>query len=169
MADSTVAIAPKARKFGKYGPQRGPNKIPAEQKFWMRVDRRGPDECWPWLGGKCKSGYGMMRKSYFGIVVAHRIAYTLCVGPVADDLELDHLCRNRGCVNPAHLEPVPPKVNNHRGVGAAARNAKKTHCPKGHPLSGENLMVLKQGFRRCKTCMDAQRRKSRQKSRLASQ
>jgi hypothetical protein len=87
-------------------------RVPLADRFWAKVDRRGPDDCWIWLGAKISSGYGTI---YFGgkvrIVLAHRVAFELEVGPIPDGLELDHLCFERACVNPAHLEPVTKQEN----------------------------------------------------------
>jgi hypothetical protein len=83
---------------------------------------------------------------------AHRVAFEWLVGPVPKGLVLDHLCRNRGCVNPSHLEPVTQQVNTLRGAGPAARNANKAHCKWGHEFTPENTGVDKRGKRWCKTC-----------------
>ena len=101
--------------------------------FWAKVDRSGgPEACWPWTASKNAWGYGafsLERKS----MGAHRFAYELLVGSIPDRLTLDHLCRNRACVNPHHLEAVSDRTNILRGQGQSARNALKTHCPQGHP------------------------------------
>jgi hypothetical protein len=94
------------------------------------------DGCWEWTASINEGGYGQigmgrpqkMRK-------AHRVLYELLVGPIPAGLELDHLCRNRRCVRPSHLEPVTHQENMLRGNGAASANAAKTHCAKGHPFS----------------------------------
>jgi hypothetical protein len=91
------------------------------------------DTCWLWTGGKCSDGYGSfhVHGDYWG---AHRLAYSLFRGEIQDGLELDHLCRDRGCVNPDHLEPVTHKENVLRGEGPTARFAKMEQCPRGHEL-----------------------------------
>lgn len=115
---------------------------PMADRFWPKVDRRGPDECWPWTGGQNGYGYG-----YFNVDVtrtghrnaaAHRVAYELSVGPIPDGLTLDHLCLNRLCVNPAHLEPVTLAENIRRSPQAKAKLA-RTHCPQGHEYTPENI------------------------------
>ncbi|MGI9502698.1 MAG: HNH endonuclease [Geminicoccaceae bacterium] len=83
---------------------------------------------------------------------AHRVSYEALVSAIPEGLELDHLCRVRCCVNPIHLEPVTTRTNNLRGNGIAAMNALKTHCPRGHPYSGEHLYVCSRGHRHCRTC-----------------
>lgn len=122
-----------------------------EERFWSHVDQGG--DCWEWDGAHDRQGYAITGKR-FGTTRAHRVAYILTVGPVPSDLVMDHLCRNRGCVNPAHLEPVTARENLLRGETLNAINAAKTHCPRGHELAGDNLIPyrLARGLRECKTC-----------------
>lgn len=82
----------------------------------------------------------------------HRLTYMFFRGEVPEGQELDHLCRNRWCCNPYHLEAVPPKVNKLRGQSPPAHRARQTHCCKGHLLEGDNLSVTLKGYRRCKKC-----------------
>lgn len=138
----------------------------------VTVDLNGPfvvdgSPCWKWIG-KLAGGYGQIgfngRTAY-----AHRIAYELWFGPIpgsppggkrdGDNLDLDHLCRVRACVNPAHLELVTHRVNVLRGRAATAVNAAKTHCaPGGHEFTPENTYVSPDGKRReCRACRDGQR------------
>ncbi len=140
---------------------------PVGPRFWAKVDKNGPmpqthaalgsegGPCWIWTAARMREGYGR-----FDQVLAHRLAYELVIGKIPDGLQLDHLCRNRACVNPAHLEPVSCRENVLRGVGLSANNAHKTHCPAGHPLSGANLLShsLKQGYRKCRACHAARQR-----------
>lgn len=107
--------------------------------FWSHVDKR---DCWEWRGPTADQwGYGRFHALYdeLGERQCNRISYTLLVGPVADGLQLDHLCRNPPCVNPAHLEPVTARENCHRSpVAPASLNSRKTHCKWGHELTPEN-------------------------------
>lgn len=115
--------------------------------------------CWEWTASRFKStGYGAYRGRN-----AHRAVYRAAVGPIPEGLDLDHLCRNRGCVNPAHLEPVTHRVNLLRGETIVAANAAKTHCRHGHPLAGDNLYVRPDGKGRdCRECRSAaDRRRTR--------
>ena len=111
-------------------------------------------ECWLWLGAVSSSGYGRTTMNGRG-APAHRVVYEALLGPIPDGMTLDHLCRNRLCVRPDHLEPVTMRENTLRGVGPTAVNAAKTHCAKGHPLSGDNLGTLGPDgkWRRCRTCL----------------
>jgi hypothetical protein len=86
-----------------------------EQRFWRHVVRDPDTECWEWTAARKNGGYGSFAIGK-GNVYAHRFAYEMLVGPIPEGLELDHLCRNRGCVNPDHLEPVTRQVNVLRGL-----------------------------------------------------
>lgn len=120
------------------------------ERFWEKVEKS--DGCWMWTGAKDKDGYGQTAIGHHHLH-AHRVAYELMVGPLPDELVTDHLCRTPSCVNPAHIEPVTVRENVLRGVSLAAANAVKTHCPQGHPLSGDNVFsVTGQRGRRCRTC-----------------
>ena len=129
--------------------------------FWAKVDRSGPlcpllgSCCWLWLGGSGGKGGPEQRYGQYRARRAHRLAYEAVIGAIPDGRVLDHLCRNRLCVNPAHLEPVTHQINILRGVGHAAENAKRTICKNGHPLTGENLLVAagrRHSRRVCRTC-----------------
>lgn len=95
--------------------------------------------CWQWVGSIHHSGYGQ----WFGSS-AHRHVYEMHKGQVPAGLELDHLCRNRACVNPGHLEPVTHKVNAHRG-----RSGPKSYCKYGHSMA--DAYICKNG-RACRQC-----------------
>jgi hypothetical protein len=118
--------------------------------------------CHEWGGSTTWGGYGMIGDSG-RVVLAHRAAWQLVNGKIQHGLTLDHLCRNRSCVNPDHLEAVTQQTNVLRGDGIAAKNAQKTHCKHGHEFTAENTYLFR-GRRTCKECnrgytRDYQRRK----------
>jgi hypothetical protein len=116
--------------------------------FWNRVAKT--ESCWAWTGPKMKSGYGTIG-IYGKKYLAHRFSYELDGNVIPDGFDVDHLCRNRSCVNPDHLEAVSHRENLLRGETTTARNAAKTHCPQGHLFAGENL-YQRNGIRMCRQC-----------------
>lgn len=107
--------------------------------------------CWYWTGHVNQKGYGLFWVDG-RYVRAHRFAYEYLIGDIPSGLTLDHLCRNRRCVNPAHLEPVSRGENVLRGIGISAENKRKTTCKHGHELVGRNLYITKSGHRQCLAC-----------------
>lgn len=150
------------RWFGRSG-RRAHNATPQHraareakrvEHFWSRVVKS--PSCWTWTGSRNEAtGYcACNMRVEGGGGYAHRVAYILAKGPIPAGLSIDHLCRNRGCVNPDHLEAVSHRENILRSPNAlAAINAAKTHCPQGHPYSGSNLRLSADGRSRvCRTC-----------------
>ncbi len=126
------------------------------ERFWARVEKT--PACWLWTGSLSSDGYGQMVNPFH---VAHRLSYEMLVGPIPDGLQIDHLCRNRRCVNPTHLEPVTVRENLLRSpITLAARNASKTHCIHGHPFDEQNT-YRHNGRRQCRICrrLNGQRRR----------
>lgn len=131
-------------------------------RFLLKV-RITEDGCWQWTGC-APDGYGRFSTGGHNgpPVLAHRWLWERVNGPVPAGRDLDHLCRNRSCVNPAHLEPVTRSENVKRGAGVGGvlrdpslplpRPKPKTHCKHGHPLSGDNLHIATTGQRVCRTC-----------------
>lgn len=155
---------PHYRRLTKYGDPLGSGVVGSARqdemaRFFAKVDKT--EGCWLWTGGVSSHGY-----SHFWLdgrtVTGHWFAYDRLVGPVPAGLQLDHLCRVKRCVNPAHLEAVTAQVNTHRGVHApevaAARIARKgnytkTHCKWGHEFTPENTYIHPtRGTRHCRVC-----------------
>ena len=129
------------------------------QRFWAKVDRSGgPDACWPWTASKRENGYGQYTVSGKNWL-PHRYAYTEVIGPIPEGMDLDHLCRNPACVNPAHLEPVTHRENVLRSDNFAAHYATQTRCKHGHELTPENIYLWR-GTRYCRECRRSRRRPS---------
>lgn len=121
------------------------------------------DACWIWTGWG-SDGYGRFMLGD-GAVCAHRWSYEFLRAEIPDDLQIDHLCRNRRCVNPWHLEPVTQRENVLRGVGIAARNALKTHCKWDHEFTEDNTYYRpdRPGSRECRACHQAVQRRAQSK------
>ncbi len=122
--------------------------------------------CWIWTAARSK-GYGAFQERTRTTMYAHRLVVQYAMGGLIDGLEIDHLCRVRACVNPDHLEQVTAAVNTLRGYGAAANNARKTHCRNGHPLGGTNVYPHDIGnSRTCRICANTWARADQAKMRL---
>jgi hypothetical protein len=141
-------------------------EIPVTWDMHVRFESKllpGPGDCWAWSGGHFKqTGYAMFSvrcaDGKWRPTVAHRIAWRLYRGEFDLALDLDHLCRNRACVNPWHTEPVTRRVNTLRGDGPAAVAARMTECAQGHAFTEENTIVRPNGKRECRTCARARDR-----------
>ena len=110
--------------------------------------------CWEWTGYKSSHGYGRVvlgRRAY----QVHRVVFERLRHAIPKGLELDHLCKKRDCVNPAHLEPVTHRENLLRGDGPTGINSRKRRCPAGHSLHGRNLYITPSGQRKCRACKRA--------------
>jgi hypothetical protein len=135
------------------------------EQFWTSVEvPYQPSGCWIWKGSIGPKGYG--RFSIRGHnYAAHRVSRQLLVSDVTPDKQLDHLCRNRLCVNPDHVEPATNRVNVLRGYGPTAINSSKTSCNRGHAYTPENtyLTPSRPGERACRICKSNTRRAYRRK------
>lgn len=132
-------------------------------RFMSKVESQ-PDGCWQWSGSKTKGGYANLKVGG-KTLVAHRLSFEHFVGPIPEDKQLDHLCRNRACVNPEHLQAVSSRVNVLRGIGTGARYARRTSCSHGHPFTEENTYVRPDGGRKCRICKRSQNREYKQRLR----
>lgn len=141
-------------------------EAPAPERFWSKVHPQS-NGCWMWMAGLTRNGYGSFGLTHGNPVYAHRWAYEYLIGPIALGLTIDHLCRNRACVNPTHMEAVTLRVNLLRGEGLTAINARKTHCVNGHLFTPASTSVEADG-RHCRTCKNARKRARRARSRLST-
>ena len=123
---------------------------------WDKIEKT--EECWNWIGSIHDSGYGVLwgkgRRTR-----AHRLVYEALVGKIPPKMVIDHLCRNRRCVNPKHLEVVTQGENVLRGISLSAINKRKTHCFRGHEFDKENTVAVfnrtkNKMYRTCKKCKD---------------
>lgn len=124
-----------------------------EKRFWEKVDyaEKSEDDCWIWIGKKNNYGYGIICRSQKELS-AHRVSYERTFGKIPRGMVIDHLCRNRACVNPLHMQVVTNVENVMRGMSPYAQKKRWTHCHNGHSLSGENLKIRKNGTRFCREC-----------------
>ena len=136
------------------------NRTPVD-RFWSKVNFT--DTCWLWTDA-LTWGYGRFTAELGSgkMVKAHRYAYEFCVAQVPDDLELDHLCRVKHCVNPDHLEAVTHRENTLRGIGPSAQLARQTHCASGHEFTEANTYIRKFGSMTNRTCRQCRRERMRQ-------
>lgn len=122
-----------------------------ENRFHTKYTIRD-DGCWEWTGFINKDGYGTFNQAGRKSILAHRWSYVLHNSEIPEGMAIDHLCRNRNCVNPEHLEPVSWKENLARGFNAKRL---KTHCPQGHEYNEENTYTINSErgqHRMCRVC-----------------
>ena len=117
--------------------------------------------CWEWKGYVAPHGYGAIKQpGRASKLLAHRVSYEMIYGPIPRGRQIDHLCRVRRCINPAHLEAVTSRENTLRGESASALNARKTHCPASHEYTPENTYIAPNGQRECRQCSRLRKRRA---------
>ena len=129
--------------------------MPFPERLRQVAGAAGPDTCWNWPGSVRRDGYGNTCETRDGekrVFLVHREAWTILRGPIPDGLVIDHLCRNRRCMNPAHMEPVTLGENVLRGEGICAQRKRATHCKHGHEFTPENTYRRQNGHRGCRKC-----------------
>lgn len=138
-----------------------------EERLWTRFRGDAETGCWNWAGAVSAGSYGSIY--YQGrMQKAHRVAWMLWRGQIPNGMDLDHLCRNRLCINPAHLEPVTRSENLRRSP-LMDRNSKRTHCKRGHEFTPENTRTRpSNGHRTCIACMDMHRRNWRARNAVSA-
>lgn len=144
--NENISIWPVNSKGHFAGVGRQGFKVPDVIRFWSRVELG--ERCWEWQGGKFPEGYGV----FDGKLAHHWVARNYCKFPPSTRrMVVDHRCGNRACVRPSHLRYVSQRENIMNGRNHVAAMARQTHCKRGHPLSGDNLV---QGckYRSCKVC-----------------
>ena len=133
---------------------------PLHERVWDRVSPEPNSGCWMWLGSTAgPMGYGQIQKSTALTdkrenVYTHRVMYERYKGAIPPNMTIDHKCRNVLCCNPDHLEVVTRGENVLRGNSLSGLNKRKTHCKRGHPLEGTNLIINSRGERQCRICVD---------------
>jgi len=144
------------------------NNLPAstERRLLEKIEKQKGSDCWFFTGSKLPSGYGIL---WNGVrpIGAHRISFQLYRGEITDGMEIDHICNNRSCVNPEHLQLLTHKENMRKSSALMGINARKTHCKRDHELSGDNLHITPRGARQCKECMRMHARNAKARKRDA--
>lgn len=134
--------------------------LPVKERFLTWVGPMLDGQCWEWQGSKNNKGYGCFSIEN-KLMLAHRVAYELFVGPIPEGLTIDHLCRNRICVNTEHLEPVPMRENWARGEANSAVSTRTGECQRGHPFDEANTYNRPNGKRTCIACRRMKERERR--------
>lgn len=146
-----------------------PRGTPLADRLFGRIAATDPLGCWNWQGSVLLTGYGCIRDGRKSLYT-HRVAYELAYGQaIPAGMHTDHLCRNRRCCNPAHLEVVTPRENALRGAGPVTGNHQGlwSHCKRGHQFSAGNT-IINQGRRGCRICRNTGKRARRAAASIAA-
>lgn len=140
-------------------------KQPLAERLLSRV-KETASGCWEWQGYTRQDGYARVTirptPTTQETHLAHRLAYETWVGPIPEGLVIDHVCRNRACINPSHLEVVTQATNNQRGMAPSFQAQREQRCKRGHPYTPEHSYFGSDGRRRsCRTCETANQRRRR--------
>lgn len=141
------------KKWRKYGDPLGGYAPPTAQEY-IEANTERDGQCLVWTGTKLANGYGSVGVRSFNVALAHRLSYQEFVGPIPEGLQIDHLCRNRACVEPSHLEPVTQAENMLRGLQSRIINGMDDKCVHGHLYTPENTYITpgRPNSRRCREC-----------------
>ncbi len=142
---------------------RCPPGTPLPERLRAKITINSSNGCWEWQASLTTNGYGQImvdkRKCY-----AHRIAYEVFVGEIPSDLEIDHLCCNKRCINPQHLETVTSRENTARHFNNWIDARSASHCKRGHEYTAANTLKRPNGGRACRTCSVVSNRRSVQRA-----
>jgi hypothetical protein len=138
------------------------------ERAWNYISPEPMSGCWLWMGVLNGSGYARIRLGAH-LIFVHRLFYEFYKKPIPAGLTVDHICRVRCCVNPAHMDVVTHRENCLRGIAPAAKHAKQTHCIHGHEFTAANTWRRRNGGRLCLKCaVERSRRYYHEKKKLGS-
>ena len=145
----------------------GPKPRPVRDRFMEKVAPDPMSGCWLWTGKMLPQGYGVL--SVEGTTRgAHRLAHELFIGPIPEGMHIDHLCRNRACCSPDHIEAVTPRENLRRGIAPSWVSYRTNRCHNGHELNEQNAYITAEGRRACRPCRAAWMRAYNRKRKAAA-
>jgi hypothetical protein len=150
------------KRYRRHGDPLGTRRLLTDnERFERHVTRTDAESCWEWAGTRSRNGYGFVHLRDRSKALAHRVAYERAIGEIPEGMVIDHLCRNRACVNPAHLQVVTNQENLRRGLGYRLRNGMDSACINGHDYTPENTYTNPNNSSdiRCRECARTRNRK----------